>query len=327
MSRRRRTRASENLLPEKSQAAADPRPSELKIDGSVTDHADLAAMRGFLERLSLVIAPSTLVISLAYWFGWTLTNARSSYFGIDSSTLGYSTTDYLLRSADAAFVPIAVVLLVILMAIMLHGSVRRAIEAQRLICTVKRGAKGGATAGAALTFFGVWAMFKPLPVTTNYLVPPVILGLGPALTAYSVWTLRRVKAPGNERTDQVVPPWERSGYMIAAMLALLGVFWASSLYAAALGRGRAEVLAANLSSQPAVTIFSVNSLGIDSAGVTVSQIASSATAYRFRYSGLRLLVHSANKYFLVNSGWSRQRGTTIILADTPDIRLEFSPGG
>jgi hypothetical protein len=158
-------------------------------------------------------------------------------------------------------------------------------------------------------------------------VPPVILGLGPALIAYSAWTLRSVGAPTGNKVDHVVPGWERSGYVMAAMLALLGVFWASSLYAVALGRGRAEVLAENLARQPAVTVFSLRSLGINAVGVTASQIARADTAYKFRYSGLRLLVRSADKYFLVNDGWSRERGITIVLRDTSDIRVEFTPGG
>jgi hypothetical protein len=285
------------------------------------------AVNDFLQRLSVFVAPPTLVIALAYWFGWTLTNARSRYFGIDSSALGYSTTDYLLRSADAAFVPVAVILLAILAAISLHGLIQRAAMTRRGLAAVRRGAAASAALGIFLAFFAVWAMFRPLPVATNYLVPPVVLGLGPAFIAYSVWTLRNGLPPGRDKAGRVMPAWERSGYVIAAMLALLGIFWASSLYAAALGRGRAQVLAENLPRQPAVTVFSVRSLGIDAAGVTATVISAADTAYKFRYSGLRLLVRSADKYFLVNDGWSRERGVTIVLRDTSDIRVEFTPGG
>jgi hypothetical protein len=326
MTRRRKAKATSATLPQEPMATPSPRPPEPAADGFAAGDPSSPGMRSFLEMLSLVIAPSTLIIALAYWFGWTLTNARSTYFGIDSSELGYSTVDYLLRSADAAFVPIAVVLLVILAAIIFHGAVRSSLAAGRRLRVIRRGAAGCAIAGSVLTFFGVWAMFKPLPVVTNYLVPPVILGLGPVLASYSAWTLRHVKAPADKRVGDVMPAWERVGYLTAALLALLGTFWASSLYAAALGVGRAEVLAADLSSQPAVTIYSVKDLSIDAAGVTVTEIAGSTTAYRFRYSGFRLLVYSAGNYFLVNSEWSRQRGVTIVLADTPDIRIEFTPG-
>jgi hypothetical protein len=158
-------------------------------------------------------------------------------------------------------------------------------------------------------------------------VPPLILGLGPALTAYSLWILRHVRVPNGQKASRSVPAWERSGYVIAAMLVLLGIFWAASLYAEALGRGRAQALAENLSSRPAVTVFSAKSLGINAPGVTVTKIAASSSAYKFRYSGLRLLIHSADKYFLVNDEWSHERGVTIVLGDTSDIRLEFTPGG
>jgi len=324
----RRTRiAAEPLRIETPEVAADSGSPDSRISDPSADQVSPITVRGVLERLSLVIAPSTLVIALAFWFGWTLTNARSAYFGIDSSTLGFSTTDYLLRSADAAFVPVAVTLLAILMAITLHGLVRHAAMTPRGFNAVVIGAISGSTLVAVLTLFGIWAMFEPLPVATYYLVPPVILGLGPALMAYSLWILRHVRAPNGQKAGWAVPAWERSGYVIAAMLVLLGIFWAASLYAAALGRGRAQALADNLSSRPAVTVFSAKSLGINALGVTVTKIATSSSAYKYRYSGLRLLIHSASKYFLVNDGWSRDRGVTIVLQDTPDIRLEFRPGG
>jgi hypothetical protein len=327
MNRWRRTRVGvDNSHVERSREVAVSNTSESHMNDTHTGNASPVAIHDVLDKVSLIIAPPTLVIALAYWFGWTETNARSKYFGIDSSMLGYSTTDYLLRSADAFFVPIAVILLATLIVITLHGFVRHAVTAHEANNAVKRGAACAATLGAFLVFFGAWAMFRPLPLVTSYLVPPVILGLGPALIAYSVWVLRHIGLSGKRRKEYTIPAWERSGYMVAATLALLGVFWASSLYAAALGRGRAEVLAENLSNQPAVTVFSLRSLGIDAPGVTSSKIASIDAAYKFRYSGLRLLIRSANKYFLINDAWSRERGVIIVLQDTSDIRLEFTPG-
>ena len=262
MNRRNRAKVAADLSHiERAQVTANSGPSELQMNDAYTKHDNPAVIRDALERLSLVVAPPTLVIALAYWFGWTETNARSKYFGIDASTLGYSTTDYLLRSADASFVPVAVILLASLAMIMLHGFVQHALKAGWGLTVVRRGAKSAAVLGALLSFFGVWAMFKPLPLITNYLIPPVILD-GPPLIAYSAWTLRHIRSLGRKREDYVIPAWERIGYTVATLLALLGLFWASSLYASALGRGRAEVLAANLSGQPAVTVFSMRSLSI-----------------------------------------------------------------
>ena len=317
----------ERLRSESPQVTADPQLVETKDGNVVTERAKPLAIRNLLENLSLFIAPPTLVVALAFWFGWKLTNTRSDYFGIDSSTLGFSTSDYLLRSADAIFVPIAITLLLILLATIIHGLMRHASTKGRYGKGVRYGAAIGFALGATLAFFGVWSMFKPLPITNNYLVPPVILGLGPSLMAYTAWTLRHARASNYKITDRAVPSWERSAYVIAAMLALLGIFWAFSLYAAALGLGRAETLAANLSSRPEVTVFSVKSLGINAVGVTASKITMADSAYKFRYSGLRLLVYSGNKYFLVNDEWSHGHGIAIVLHDTSDIRLEFTPGG
>jgi hypothetical protein len=328
VSRRRRKRvAKEALSAEKASVAEEPNPVEPRTAELSASDIKPFNLSDIFEKLSLFIAPPTFIIALLFWFGWTMTNARAAYFGIDSSMLGLSTDDYLLRSADAAFVPIAVILVILLIAIALHGLIRSAIMTGRSLEAVRRGAISGAVLGLVLTSLGVWAMFEPLPFATNYLVPPVILGAGPSLIAYSTWTLRHPTRSDNKAAARTVPAWERSGYVIAVALALLGVFWASSLYANALGLGRAQALAATLPSRPAVTVFSVKSLDIQAAGITVTRITDESSEYKYQYSGLRLLIYSANKYFLVNKNWSPEQGITIVLQDTPDIRLEFVSGG
>jgi len=47
----------------------------------------------------------------------------------------------------------------------------------------------------------------------------------------------------------------------------------------------------------------------------------SETKYRYKYSGLRLLLKSGGKYFLLPADWKENGGTVIILADTDDIRI------
>jgi hypothetical protein len=150
----------------KPQVSAGSGPSARQIGDTPGGSDSPVTVCGILENVSLVVAPPTLVVALAFWFGWTFTNARSAYFGIDTSTLDFSATDYLLRSADAMFVPVAVTLLAILTAIMVHGLVRHAIHTSRGRNAVARGAIGGAILGAVLTFFAVWAMSHV--VATSY---------------------------------------------------------------------------------------------------------------------------------------------------------------
>ncbi|HEY2209483.1 MAG TPA: hypothetical protein VGH26_09350, partial [Gaiellaceae bacterium] len=66
-----------------------------------------------------VVAPVTLITALAYYFGYRRESAFAGYFGIDPSALGFTTNDYVLRSVDALFVPITVVLLVVFAALFL----------------------------------------------------------------------------------------------------------------------------------------------------------------------------------------------------------------
>jgi hypothetical protein len=150
MNRRRQTRIAEEVAPsETPPPVARPSSPESPVTDSPAGQAH--AVHDFLQRLSVFVAPPTLVIALAYWFGWTLTNARSRYFGIDSSTLGYSTTDYLLRSADTAFVPVAVILLAIFAAISLHGLIQHAAVTHRGLAAVRRGAAARGNYKSALS--------------------------------------------------------------------------------------------------------------------------------------------------------------------------------
>ena len=91
---------------EPSPPPAVPSPAREPAAGPAASDGALPNPRRALELIGLVVAPTTLVTALAFYFGWVLTNSRASYFGIDASALGYSTQDYLLRSADALFVPL-----------------------------------------------------------------------------------------------------------------------------------------------------------------------------------------------------------------------------
>ena len=62
----------------------------------------------------------TLITALAYYFGYRREQAFADFFGIDPSALGFTTNDYVLRSVDALFVPVTVVLLVAFGAVFLQ---------------------------------------------------------------------------------------------------------------------------------------------------------------------------------------------------------------
>jgi hypothetical protein len=275
-----------------------------------------------LEWITAIVTPATVFSGLAFWFGWTLTRARSDYFGIDVSALGYTATDYVVRSADAIIVPVVVILLVVLAALAAHAGVSHLIVSGR-VDLLRPAAATTAIVSAVLTLAGVWAVFAPLPVSVSYLFPPTALGLGVVGASYAAWVLGGIRhRRGPARARQAMP--ERVAVVTIALLAVVSLFWATSLYAAALGRGRAQELEAALASRPAVTVYAAESLALGEP-VRRETIEDPAATYRFRYTGLRLLVHSAGKTFLLSEGWTRQSGFAVVLPDDPRIRFEYEP--
>jgi len=107
---------------------------------------------------------------------------------------------------------------------------------------------------------------------------------------------------------------------------VLSAFWTASRYADALGRGRAQRLAATLGARPQVTVFAPKRLDIEAPGVFERRRTGADLAYRYRYSGLRLLIRSGGNYFLLPDGWTRRGGKAIVLADSPAYRFEFGTG-
>src|SRR6185437_8512315 len=130
--------------------------------------------------------------ALAYYFGYTLTNARASYFGVDASTLGFSPTDYILRSGDALFVPLGAILVLALGGLVVDGYVRKMLATHEHDQTLARMARFCQVVGGAVFCTGVYAVFRPLPLVTYYLIPPASPGIGIIFLAYGTWVLHRL---------------------------------------------------------------------------------------------------------------------------------------
>jgi hypothetical protein len=288
--------------------------------------ARTVSARGALELVGLVVAPTTLVTALAFYFGWVLTYSRASYFGIDSSALGFSTQDYVLRSADALFVPLGAAIVLALGIVWLHGNVTRQLGDRGRRRRLRVAARAAVVAGAVLFALGIISVFEPLSFSPHYLFPSASPGIGIALLAYALHLLGRIDAAEQPRIPPAADNRNRVAVMLVALLIVLSAFWTASTYADALGRGRAARLAAALSARPHVTVFAPKRLSIDAGGVTERRLTGDDLAYRYRYSGLRLLIRSGGKYFLLPDRWTRSSGAAIVLADSPDYRFEFGAG-
>jgi hypothetical protein len=289
-----------------------------------------------VQIVSLVVAPTTLVTALLYYFGWSSTGAEARNFGLEQSLLGLSTTDYLLRSVPPMFWPLTLLVLVVVLSLLLHLTTMRVVqhsnpELRRWVPI------GVGLVGLIALWQGVAAPFKIPSAVADYGFTryQVFLAAGVALISYAGYLWDRFRVSSEQRRPWVQSsPWAARGLVVfPILLVLLFIFWAVSDYAADYGRTRAKEVEGTLDERPSVTVYSAERLYIDdsrldgsNAGVHEDSLPGPDGAYRYRYLGLRLLTRSNGRYFLLPENWSARHPVTIILLDSDSIRVELRRG-
>lgn len=285
------------------------------------------SLRSVLETIGVVLAPLGFLTALAYYFGWKRTNELAAYFGIEQSELGFSTQDYVLRSADSLVVVLGAIFTIALAAVWAHAAINRRLKErgqhERLYAT----SKVLIGAGAALFTVGAVAAVDGLPFDTPYLFEPISPGLGIGLLAYGLYLRESVQRKRQRQRIDTQPGWQvAAAVTLVALLISLSVFWTASEYAGEVGRTRANQLDASLPFRAEAVVYSRLRLHIDAPGVTEKALGDDQSAFRFRYSGLRLLIKSGGKHFLAPAQWSRSDGVVVVLPDTEATRVEFVQG-
>jgi hypothetical protein len=276
-----------------------------------------------------VVAPVTLITALAYYFGYRREEAFAGYFGIDPSTLGFTTNDYVLRSVDALFVPITVVLLVAFGAVFLHALAGDRFDRVDLVPVA-------VVLGLCALIVGI-ALLAGKPFARDY---SYLQALGPAVgVSLLVYALVRSRSVNRHALGAAA--------FVGIAVVLVSLFWATSEYADTRGRVEAKRLGRDIAVDPSVTIFSKQNLDIDpnAPGGGVPQPAKRNNtchpillhkfrtgAYRFAYSGFTLLLQSGGNYFVtptpVHPGtpWVSWRDYVFVIPDDGTSRIELSRG-
>jgi hypothetical protein len=277
---------------------------------------------GILEAIGLVVAPSSVITALLYFFGWVRTGAYFAYFGLDRSVLRLSTQDYLLRTPELALRPGVFVLLIAVLLVAIRRlflRLGRATFGRRLAWLVTGAV--WATAGTFMTIGGV-GLFAPA-WGIRPLASGLSLGIGSLIAV--IW-LRAME--GMQQRPEPATRRSRVTLVQVSLIAtaILAAFWAESVYAQQAGARLAEYTALVPSSRPATVIYSHDRLQIYGPGVQVASIGTTDSAYRFRYSGMRLLLFADDRWILIPEGWRRTNGATVvILSNSSSLRVEFQP--
>ena len=271
-----------------------------------------------------VVAPTTLLVALAYYFGWRREEAFAGYFGVDPALLQLSTDEYVLRSVDALFAPVVALLLVAFCALAIHALLADRIESDYSAPVMFFVGLAALAVGLAL------AVGHPVSARAIY-VQALGLGVGAALIVYALAHWRGLQTTTSSLTAM--------SFVVAGVV-IVSLFWATAEYADDRGLQTARRLARNIDASPQAVVYSKVDLGIDPMGVgsgavracaAIQETQTRKSAYRYRYGGFRLLAHSAGKYFVTpthgnGKPWDPAVSAVFVLPDDDNIRIELLRG-
>ncbi|MBO3750669.1 hypothetical protein J5X84_31720 [Streptosporangiaceae bacterium NEAU-GS5] len=292
-----------------------PTKSSKRADGAAGQ--DFNRMWGILTH---IVAPTTFVAAIMVYFGEVSTNKMYASLGVDQSMLGLSYQEYALRSVPSAIEPLVLVLVVILaMALTApsaHLWLTRFLTGRRTatLWTVAVVAAFG-VAGVVVGMIGMSGQMR-----LTHFVTQICLGLGAVVLVYSAALYNRVnpRRPASS-TDQVL------GRTICIALILILLLWSVAAFARQRGVEEAKKYWTSQKGLPSTVVYAARRLYLEGPGITETTLPDPNAMFPYRYTGLRLLTHSNERYFLLPDCWSTSPGARVIALPANDsLRLEFS---
>lgn len=259
-----------------------------------------------LKWAETVAAPIGVTTGLLLFFGWTYSRAYFGHFGIDQRLLQYSVQDQMLLSADVMFGTAVLVLTVVLV---LVGLDRLLTRLGRREDQVGRGARRTTpAAGFLLLGAGLLSALR-LPQL------PEVVPLRTAAVAFLAGAV--ILLVVGSRAGR------RAGRAPLLVALLLATFWVTTLYAENEGRVIAMQIDDTPAHLPLVTLYSDTFLDLPGTAVEYAEAASPAGTPLYRYGGLRLLAHSAGRWFLITGRYEGYRSTVAIVGEG-DARVDVA---
>ncbi|TMR10523.1 hypothetical protein ETD86_39160 [Nonomuraea turkmeniaca] len=267
--------------------------------------------------LSHIVSPTAFIAALMVYFGALLANNTYRMLGLEPTLLGLSWQDYMLYSVILAE-PLVIMLLVVLAALPAHTLLVHFLAGRRRI--TMGAAAVLAVLGIAGVATGVSLMASWLKLGGRAPVASICLGLGLFALGYAVSLHTTVHPyPRASPTTRIV---QRTVFV--ALLALL-LMWSL----AELARIRASDFVQMLQQYPSLlhdaVVYAPRRLHLEGPGIVETPLPGENSMFRYRYSGLSLLIHTDEKYFLLPACWATMdRVRAISLPADDSLRLEFS---
>ncbi len=287
------------------------------------------ALPQVLKIAGSVVAPSTLLTALLFYFGLMYAIGYYRYFGVNFTVLNLPFQDYLVLSSDSSIIPLIYLAGATLLALWLYQLRLETLPAGARRVTLRVLMPSAAIAGLALVSLAMAHVFGVSVFPATFLeARGLSFSIGVLLLAYAGRLRRALKAkrPGGiarrPPDTVVVAKWGAIFILVS-----VGLFWAVGSYAVGVGMKSAQGLAAALSIRPDVVLYSEKSQSLQAPGVQEVICQNSDAAYRFRYEGLKLVPQSGDHYLFLPAGWTPTDGAAILIPRDEKMRLEFSSPG
>ncbi|MEV6910151.1 hypothetical protein [Amycolatopsis sp. NPDC051071] len=266
-----------------------------------------------LKLVGTVLANTTLLTALLYFFGLVETQTFFLYFRVHYTLLGQTSDEIFARGVDGVLLPLAGTAGAVLGFLMLSRFLRNRLTEDTWARLLRICTPIAAGLGVALIVATVLIALHPVPFRDHLGLPGLGFALGVLMVLFA-W--RQVTAA------------QRSGpleLVLAYVLVSIGLFWAVGDYSSGVGIRRAFETEGQIATRPAATIYSAESLNLTAGGVRQVKCADPDAAYKYRYTGLKLLLQSGGQYVFVPSNWWAGGGVAFVVPKTDKLRLEFGP--
>lgn len=266
--------------------------------------------------IASVAANLALFTALLYFFGLLYTQTFFSYFRVHYTVLGQTTDEILARGAVGLHLPIGIAAGTGLVVVGLVRLARFVLPERIWAAVLRIGTPTAMVVGMALVGAAVPVVLNPGLFRDYPGLPGLAVAVGVVLTVVG-W--RRL-VPGEHRPAFLVAEW-----VVTYVLVAFGLFWAVSDYSAQIGVREAFNTASRIPALPAVTLYSARSLNLEADGVQQVVCGQADATYRYRYSGLKLLLQSGGQYVFVPARWRVSTGVSLVIPRSDALRLDFAP--
>lgn len=268
-----------------------------------------------------IVAPTTVITGLCYYFGYVSARAYFAYFGVDTEALEFTTADYVLRSVSVLYPALMVLLAAGCAVFWTRAYGRRVLRRTTRSHLAIRTGWTTIAVGTLLTVLAVLGVAAPrFSVLRAPVLVPVALGLGAVSILAGSGIVAALRA-GNPPSPST--PAERSTWLFAAAAVVLALFWLTNIFAAEYGRRQAETIGAELWDRETVVVLDTTDRLFAPSNLVRETVlgAPPGHGFAYRYECLRTLVVRHDRWVLLPARWTVQNGYALIVAASDSSRL------